>query len=366
MALYIAIHLAFLGWIIINRLFLPALPKQPELSGRPLVSVLVPMRNEERNVEVLIKSLKNSSYDQMEFILLNDQSTDGTQKELERTIEGDSRFTILQGKELPEGWVGKVHACHRLQQAASGDFLLFVDADVRFRPKAIEQSLALMERKKAHLLTGFPAFDVAPFLSKLLVPMLHFVILFHLPIALANYTKFKAATAANGMWMMFERNSYQKIGGHAAVYNSLVEDVHIAREIKAHGYKVVLANITMSVKCRMYDTNTEVWEGFLKNSYAGIGRSPFLAGVLILFYSTFYILPPFLALYGVFNGLYSWMIPYVLTVIQRWYVDMVTNQRWYLSFLIPLQAAAMLGVLVESMRKSFKKQPYSWKGRHYS
>ncbi|MBF6634476.1 MAG: glycosyl transferase family 2, partial [Planococcus sp. (in: Bacteria)] len=151
-----------------------------------------------------------------------------------------------------------------------------------------------------------------------------------------------------------------------AVSNSLVEDVHIAREIKAHGYKVVLANITMSVKCRMYDTNTEVWEGFLKNSYAGIGRSPFLAGVLILFYSTFYILPPFLALYGVFNGLYSWMIPYVLTVIQRWYVDMVTNQRWYLSFLIPLQAAAMLGVLVESMRKSFKKQPYSWKGRHYS
>ncbi|MBF6633108.1 MAG: glycosyltransferase, partial [Planococcus sp. (in: Bacteria)] len=123
MALYIAIHLAFLGWIIINRLFLPALPKQPELSGRPLVSVLVPMRNEERNVEVLIKSLKNSSYDQMEFILLNDQSTDGTQKELERTIEGDSRFTILQGKELPEGWVGKVHACHQLQQAASGDYL---------------------------------------------------------------------------------------------------------------------------------------------------------------------------------------------------------------------------------------------------
>lgn len=366
MAFYIGIHLVFLAWIIINRLFLPALSKRTMPLGDPLVSVLVPMRNEERNVDVLIKSLRNSSYGHTEFIILNDQSTDGTQEELERKISGDSRFTILQGKELPDGWVGKVHACHQLQQAASGDFLLFVDADVRFRPKAIEQSLALLQQKKAHLLTGFPAFDVSPFLSKLLVPMLHFVILFHLPLALANYTKFKAATAANGMWMMFERDSYQKIGGHRAVQNSLVEDVHIAREMKAQGFKVVLANITMSVKCRMYDTNAEVWEGFLKNSYAGIGRSPLLAAGLILFYSVFYILPLFLAVYGLFSGLYLWMIPYALTVAQRWYVDMVTNQRWYLSFLIPLQAAAMLGVLIGSMRKSLKKQPYSWKGRHYS
>ena len=366
MGIYIGIHLAFLAWIIINRLFLPALPKDPRLSADPLVSILVPMRKEERNVETLIKSLKNSSYDYTEFIILNDQSTDGTQEELERVIGRDSRFAILQGKELPQDWVGKVHACHQLQQAASGEYLLFVDADVRFRPKAVEQSLALMQRKKVHLLTGFPAFDVSPFLSKLLVPMLHFVILFHLPIALANYTNFKAATAANGMWMMFEANSYRKIGGHAAVYTSLVEDVHIAREMKAHGFKVVLANITMSVKCRMYSTNSEVWEGFLKNSYAGIGRSPILAVGLILFYSAFYLLPLFIAVYGLLHGLYSWIIPYLLTVAQRWYVDMVTNQRWYLAFLIPLQAAAMLGVLIQSMWKSLKKQPYSWKGRHYS
>lgn len=366
MAIYIGIHLLFLAWIFFNRLFLPSLPKQPQLSAQPLVSILVPMRNEEHNVEVLVRSLKNSSYGKTEFIILNDQSTDRTQDELERTIAGDSRFTILQGIELPDGWVGKVHACHQLQQAASGDYLLFVDADVRFRPNAIEQSLGFMQQKDAQLLTGFPAFDVTPFLSKLLVPMLHFVILFHLPLALANYTKFKAATAANGMWMMFESDSYQKIGGHAAVHDSLVEDVHIARKVKASGYNVILANITRSVKCRMYNTNAEVWEGFLKNSYAGIGRSPIMAAGLMLFYSIFYVLPPFLAFYGLFSGFYWWIVPYFLTVAQRWYVDMVTHQRWYLSFLIPLQAAAMLAVLLASMRKSFKKQPYSWKGRHYS
>ncbi|EGA88818.1 glycosyl transferase, family 2 [Planococcus donghaensis MPA1U2] len=366
MILYIGIHVFFLAWIIINRLFLPSLPKQPKLITEPLVSVLVPMRNEERNVATLIKSLKGATYRHVEFIILNDQSTDGTQQLLTQEIAGDPRFKIIMGKELPKDWVGKVHACHQLQQEASGEYLLFVDADVRFRPKAIEQSLALLQRKKAQLLTGFPAFDVSPFLSKLLVPMLHFLVLFHLPIFLANHTKFKAATAANGMWMMFEATSYRKMGGHATVYDSLVEDVHIAREIKEHGYKVVLANITMSVKCRMYDTNAEVWEGFLKNSYAGIGRSPVMAFFLILFYFIFYILPPFLAIYGLGNGFYVWAVPFALTVAQRWYIDMVTNQRWYLAFLIPFQALAMLAVLTQSMRKSFKNQSYSWKGRHYS
>lgn len=366
MIIYIGIHLFFLAWIIINRLFLPCLPKHPKLTATPFVSVLIPMRNEERHVTTLIKSLKNSTYPCAEFIILNDQSTDGTQRALEQEIAADPRFHVMMGKELPDGWVGKVHACHQLQQAATGEYLLFVDADVRFRPKAIEQSLALLQQKRAQLLTGFPAFDVTPVLSKLLVPMLHFLILFHLPLFLANYTKFKAATAANGMWMLFKTSSYQQMGGHAAVHDSLVEDVHIARKVKDHGFKVVLANITSSVKCRMYDTNAEVWEGFLKNSYAGIGRSPIIAFVLVLFYSIFYILPPFLAVYGLLNGLYMWVLPYVLTVAQRWYIDMVTNQRWYLSFLIPLQATAMLAVLIQSMRKSFKKQAYSWKGRHYS
>ncbi|HSI66638.1 MAG TPA: glycosyltransferase family 2 protein, partial [Planococcus sp. (in: firmicutes)] len=192
---------------------MPRLPKKPDLVSEPLVSVLVPMRNEERNVEALIKSLRASSYNRMEFIVLNDQSTDRTQEKLEAAIGQDPRFTILQGRQLPEGWVGKVHACHQLQEAAGGDYLLFIDADIQFKPQAIEQSLALMNRRHAKLLTGFPAFEVPPFLSKLLVPMMHFVVFFHLPIMLANFSRFRAATAACGMWMMFERKSYEKMGG---------------------------------------------------------------------------------------------------------------------------------------------------------
>lgn len=366
MTVLITLHIAFFLWIVINRIFLPALPKQPTLAKSPFVSILVPMRNEERNVPSIVRSLKETDWEHAEFIILNDQSTDGTQAALDHEIAGDSRFTVLQGVELPDGWVGKVHACHQLQQHANGEYLFFVDADVRFRKQAIRQTLSLMEKRKAALLSGFPAFDVPVFLSKLLVPMLHFVVLFHLPLLLANYTKFPAATAANGMWMAFERKAYDSIGGHGAVRTSLVEDVHIARTLKQHGHKVLLANITASVKCRMYETPGEVWEGFLKNSYTGIGRSPLIAILLTLFYTAFYIFPLFLAVAGLFTGNLLWLVPYALIVVQRWYVDMVTNQRWYLSFLIPLQAAAMLAVMLTAMRKSLKKESYTWKGRHYS
>ena len=357
---------AFLLWTVVNSMFLPSLPKVYETKNPPLVSVLIPMRNEERNIETLTTALKASLYPNLEFIILNDQSTDRTAFLLEQHTANDPRFTVLHGKELPPGWVGKVHACHQLQQHAKGRFLLFIDADIRFSSQAIGQSLALLTQRKAKLLSGFPAFDVPPFLSKLLVPMQHFVVLFHLPLAAANHMNFPAATAANGMWMLFERSGYDAIGGHAAVHDSLVEDVHIARRVKAAGEKMLLANITGSVRCRMYETNHDVWEGFLKNSYSGIGRSPLLAAGLTAFYSIFYILPLFLTIYALISANPVYAIPYGLAVLQQGYVMARTRQHLYLAPLIPLQAAAMIAVLLQSMWKSWRKKPYSWKGRLYS
>lgn len=357
---------AFLAWTVFNSFFMPRLPESPSVDGEPLLSVMVPMRNEERNVKALIASLKRSTYPNCEFIILNDQSTDRTQELLESETAGDSRFTLLQGAELPDGWVGKVHACHQLQKYATGEYLLFVDADINFSPEAFEQSLALLQKKGAKALSGFPAFEVAPFLSKLLVPMQHFVVYFHLPLPLANYAPFPAATAAHGAWMLFERDAYDAIGGHLSVRNSLVEDVHISREIKRAGYRMLLANITKSVNSKMYETNPEVWEGFLKNSYTGIGRSPLLAIGLTLFYTTFYIAPLFIAAIGIVTLDWLLFIPYILTCFQQLYVMLRTRQNPVLAFLMPLQAGAMVAVLLHAMKKSWSKQAYSWKGRNYS
>ena len=368
MYLFLIISLfIFLLWTLWNMSGLPGFPA-PKINKtlQPLVSVLVPLRNEERNVDGLISSLKSLTYPHLEILLLDDGSTDQTLSLLQDKTLGDSRFKILIGRELPEGWAGKVHACHQLQEKAKGDYFLFIDADVRLTSGVIEKALTLLNKQNVKLLTGFPSFEVPGILSKLLIPMMHFVVLFHLPIHLANKGKMPAATAANGVFMFFERGAYLEIGGHRTVQTSIVEDVEIARQMKFSGYRVCLANISADVSCRMYERNSEVWEGFVKNIFSGLGRSVTMVILLSVFYSFFYVLPGILMVWGLWTFQPFYVFPYLLIVLQRMAVDWKAKQRLSLSFFMPLSAAALVIIMNASMWRWIRKKPYSWKGRQYT
>jgi len=369
MVLFLIISLfIFLLWTLWNMSGLPGLSSAPKMniSFQPLVSVLVPLRNEERNVVGLISNLKSLTYPHVEILLLDDGSTDQTLALLQDKTSGDSRFKILTGKELPAGWAGKVHACHQLQEKAKGDYFLFIDADVRLKSSVIEKALTLLNKQNAQLLTGFPSFEVPGILSKLLIPMMHFVVLFHLPIHLANKGKMPAATAANGVFMFFEKIAYLKIGGHRTVQTSIVEDVHLAKQMKISGCKVCLANISTDVSCRMYERNSEVWEGFVKNIFSGLGRSVMMVILLSIFYGFFYVLPGVLMVWGLWTLQPLYLFPYLLIVLQRMLVDWKANQRLSLSFFMPLSAATMVIIMNASMWRWIRKKPYSWKGRQYT
>lgn len=360
------ILLIFIMWTLLNSMFMPRLPMTDELTQYPLVSILIPLRNEEANVASLVANLRQLSYPSLEILFLDDQSTDQTKQLLTEAIQDDTRFQYYSGSSLRENWVGKVFACHQLQQLANGKYLLFLDADVRLAPPTIEKALSLMMKKNAQLLTGFSAFVLPNFLSTLFIPLQHFVTHFHLPLFVANYTRFVPATAAHGAFMFFEKEAYQSIGGHEAVAFSLVEDVHIARQMKKEGYRVILANITDDVSCQMYDHNQAVWQGFLKNTYNGLGKSPLLVMILTLFYAFFYVLPGFWLLFGIATFDPMYFIPYGLTVIHRAIVDWQTNQRWQTAFWMPVSAVALITLMHASMWKSITKQSYEWKGRSYS
>ncbi|KHF30411.1 4,4'-diaponeurosporenoate glycosyltransferase [Anoxybacillus sp. BCO1] len=170
----------FFIWTVVNSLFLVPLPKRSVFTDRPLVSVLVPLRNEERNVKRLVRSLKQLTYEPIEFLLLDDQSTDRTYEFLLQETKGDDRFTLLQGKALPDGWAGKVHACHQLAQQANGAYLFFIDADVELKPTVIEALLTVATTYHAKLVTGFPSFHPKslPLVGKWLVPLQHFLFSF--------------------------------------------------------------------------------------------------------------------------------------------------------------------------------------------
>ncbi|WP_026689381.1 glycosyltransferase [Alteribacter aurantiacus] len=367
--LYLLLTLLLFSLIltIINTISLPKIT-QKNLSSDvsyPTVNLYIPLRNEERHVESLIENLKKLTYPNLSIYLLDDGSTDNTHALLKTFIRTDSRFTLLQGIELPKEWVGKVHACHQLSKHGDGEFALFMDADVTIAPSTIEAMIEEFDQNTG-LITGFPKNPVHGMLGHLLVPLQHFVVHFHLPVLLSNKTTYTAATAAHGAFMMFRRASYDRIGGHESVKNSLVEDVHISRQVKKSGYRVKLSNITSLVSCDMYHSNREVWEGFAKNMFPGLGRSLSLVIVLSITYSLLYVAPLgllLLSLSGVLPLVY--MLPYVVGVLQKGTVDWATGQKWWLSFLMPFSAILMISLLWYSTYLGMFKKGFSWKGRVY-
>ncbi|WP_338781403.1 glycosyltransferase family 2 protein [Metabacillus sp. FJAT-52054] len=369
--IYTILLFIFLLLTVANSFFMPKL-KDSEITHYPAVSILVPLRNEERNVPDLISMLKKLKYPNLCFLLLDDQSEDRTYELLNRHTGDDGRFKILSGRSLPKGWAGKVHACHTLSRHADTELILFLDADVRLAPMTIERAVHTLESAKVSLLTGFPKFPVQYLIEKWLVPMQHFLVYFHLPLLLANRTAFPAATAAHGAFMLFKRTDYEKIGGHESIKDSIVDDVHLTRKMKENRKRVLLANVTDMVTCYMYSSSREAWEGFKKNIFPGFGRSLPITISLCLFYALFYVFPLFLLVYGVAqliilqSFLIFWYLPYILIVLQKMFIDWRSNQKLSLAFSMPLSAAAFISLMVVSMYTSIRKKGYEWKGRSYS
>ncbi|SIS38262.1 glycosyltransferase [Salimicrobium flavidum] len=347
-------------WTIFNSFFLPELTAETA-ENHPFVSVLVPLRNEERNVTPLVDSLKRIEYAHAEFILLDDQSEDETYNLLLESTKNDTRFRIVQGEPLQEGWNGKVYACHQLSSYAKGEHLFFVDADVRVSSRSVEKFLSLQQRKQASFISGFPSFRNSCLLGHLLVPMQHFVINLHLPLFMANKTNIPMFTAAFGGCLFIDRKAYDEIGGHTRVHDSLVEDVHLAKEMKHNRKRSLLANVTSDICCRMYETNREVWNGFKKNIFPGLGRSISLAVSVIILYTTLFLVPFVMAF--ITGGMW-WFICATLIGLKL-FIDLRTRHPWWVSFFLPLSVLSMLSVLISSILVDRQSKKYKWKGRSY-
>ncbi|TCN11814.1 cellulose synthase/poly-beta-1,6-N-acetylglucosamine synthase-like glycosyltransferase [Bacillus sp. BK006] len=367
MIYYMLLFIFMLLLTIVNIQAMPKL-KRYELDSKtpqPLISILIPMRNEERNVKRIISSIKGLTYSNLECVILDDQSTDQTRTQLLKEIHGDPRFTIIEGKELREGWVGKVHACHQLSQAANGDYLLFVDADVELKERTLEHTLATAQATKAALLTGFPRFPVKTWLEALVVPLQHVVVFSYLPVVVANRNKMSKASAAHGAFMFIKKEAYEAVGGHEAVKSSLVEDVHLAQLFKQKKHRVILANITSHVSCYMYETTEEVWNGFAKNIFVGLGRSAKAVWVLSVFFACYYVLPLPFFIAGIFTGNMLWILPFCIMLFQRFLIDRSAQQKGLLFCTMPASAIVLMLLMNHSMKRERKKQGYEWKGRHY-
>lgn len=270
--------LIFILNVSLNSFFAPFLNRiNFSIKNYPKVSVLIPLRNEEKNVKNVINSILNQDYPNYELIVLNDNSTDDTLKILNE-INSDNSFKILSGKELRKGWLGKNHACHQLSKEASGEILIFTDADNIHKISAISNTVKYINKYKLDFLSAFPQQLTHSFSEKLIVPFID-VILYSLLFLKFNFWfKNPAFAAANGQWIAVKKDSYLEIGGHISVKDKVVEDVSLCRNFKILGKKVMTLSGKGIVFGKMYSKFSEIWEGLSKNIFGltGFKLFPFL------------------------------------------------------------------------------------------
>lgn len=269
------------------------------LTATPLISVIVPAYNEADNIQACVTSILNSttlSSEYLEVWVVDDQSTDETWAILTslRQQFQDSRLNLLQGLSRPtsEVWTGKNWACTQAVAHAKGQFLLFIDADVRLKSGAIAAAVQVTQQQKISLLNCIPQVVCGSVIEWLVQPLIFIsmVISFNQPAV--RDPKQDMAYAA-GPFMLFDRGAYEQIGGHRAVAQEVAEDVALARAIKHHQFKVQYYLGANLASLRMYTSWTSLWEGWTKVLYVGAWRSVGLMLLLAVIMVSLYTVPWF-------------------------------------------------------------------------
>ncbi len=337
----------------------------PGTAEHPFVSLLVPARNEATIIANTVQGLLVQDYHRFELLILDDHSEDDTAAIAQAAARDDVRFRLLTGADLPPGWLGKNWACHQLSQAATGDLLVFTDADVRWQPDALAALVCLAQQQSSDLLAVWPTQQTETWAERLVVPLMALAALGYLPLPLVHHTRFAAFAAANGQCLAFRRPAYEAVGGHARVRDQIVEDIAFARRIKSAGLRLRMADAAGLITCRMYNNWPEVRDGYAKNILAGYGNKVWALLLAAIFH------------WLVFVGPWLWMIAALiarapvlwpallitLTIIVRGLTAAVTRQRIRDALLIPVSVLLMTIITARALWWRWRQGGPRWKGR---
>lgn len=345
----------------------------------PEVSICIPARNEADSIERCIRSAVDQQYPKHHVYVLNDESSDGTTEILDQLSNRfPNKLSVIPGKTKPENWLGKSWACHQLSEEATGDILVFIDADTWLEPEATAKLVRTMGRDIVDLITVWPKQKLGTFWEKTVIPLVYFALLTLLPTRyvhrdpkwLPSFLTKRVSplfAAACGQFMAFKRKAYQSIGGHSSVKNQVVEDVGLARKIKQAGFRMKMYHGSKTVHCRMYSSAIELWNGFRKNFLAGFGNNIYFFIAMALLHLIVFMLPilslPFLLIYGSGIALILCIATVILMYLQRFIVDIWYD--WSLSYglLHPVGVFWFLILGIRVIKDRFKKESAEWKGR---
>jgi chlorobactene glucosyltransferase len=290
----------------------------------PLVSVLIPARNEEENIEACLNSLQKQDYTNFEIVVLDDNSQDDTAGIVGRIAAKDDRIKLIRGKQLPEGWAGKPFACYQLAENAKGSWLLFLDADTTSAPHMLRSTLALAIKLKLSLLSGFPRQMAESLPEKIALPIMYFIVMSWFPLWWLHRSIGHRPSLTIGQYLLFRRDEYWRIGGHMAVKDRILEDVWLGVETVRQGGRHTAIDLSTVFYCRMYRTVGAMWEGFVKWMYSITALSPVAIVGLLAAAFVFYLAP----FYWIWSGFLSAAAPTDWRFIVAFQVVMILFMRW--------------------------------------
>jgi len=333
-----------------------SLPKKTD-SSFELVSVLIPARNEEKNIGNILQDLTGQEYSNIEVIVFDDQSEDNTGKIVKEFSASDSRIKLVYSDGLPDGWLGKNHACHLLSKHSEGEYLLFLDADVRIRKNTIGKAVTFSKKHGLSLISIFPKQIIVTLGEKATVPNMNYILLSLLPLILVRKSDFISLSAANGQFMFFRADVYNSLEPHKLMKSNKVEDISISRYLKEKNHRIACLAGDDNINCRMYKGFNDAVEGFSKNIIAFFGNS-FLLAIIFWLVTTFgFLLPLFYLSEDMFIGyLTAYLLARVLISLAS-HQNIINN----LVFIIPLQVSMGIFIYRAFINKYYRK--FQWKGR---
>jgi len=348
----------------------------------PSVSVLIPARDEANGIEVCVRSVLQSANCELEVIVLDDGSTDETAAIVRKIMADDSRVRLMDGGTLPNDWNGKQYACHRMADEARHDRMLFLDADVRLQPNAIEELCrrkndGLFDRPIA-LLSAFPRQETGTLLEKMLIPMMHWILLGYLPFSRMRASTSPAYAAGCGQLFLTDRENYQRAGTHQAIASSRHDGLKLPRAYREQGLLTDCVDASQLASCRMYTSAGQVTRGLLKNAHEGIANrrllplfTVLLGGAALLPWLSLALAAwlfqshdlPTLVRFPAFIGVITSLTAIVVSYLPRWFNAYRLNQSYLGVALHPIAVLVFLVIQWWAFLNHLAGKQVAWRGR---
>ena len=346
----------------------PRLRDYEPLTSGPLVSVIIPARNEARNIERCVRSVLATQYSPVEVIVVDDRSTDGTAEIVEPAT--GKRLRLVRGSELPDGWFGKQWAIVQGYRVAQGELLLFSDADTRHEPELLPRAVRALQSERVDLFTVLPRQEMRTFWERLIQPHVFFALGARAGnIARMNRTRVDWNALANGQFILTTRAAYEAVGTHEVVKHTVADDLALAQAYVRSGKDIFLAHAPELMTTRMYGSLREILAGWTKNLALGapLMMPPIPSVRALLPYVMWmpalaWIAPPLVwliagggwgfAAIATLVSLLTWIIIYAVEGAPVWY-----------ALLYPLGAGVVAFIMLRSAVRG--RRLVEWRGRSY-